>query len=89
MTTLTIRDLDDDMKARLGIRAALHGRSMADEARSILQEALSQDPKPGTGAALVADIRARVEPFGGVELELPPREPMRDPPRFNDHERDE
>jgi hypothetical protein len=28
-------------------------------------------------------IRARVEPLGGIELELPPREPDRDPPRFD------
>ena len=30
----------------------------------------------------VEDIRALVEPFGGVELELPPREPIREPPDF-------
>jgi len=35
---------------------------------------------------LVADIRALVEPFGGIELELPAREPMREPPDFNDGE---
>jgi hypothetical protein len=40
--------------------------------------ALMSVPQTGTGAALVADIRALVEPFGGVELELPIREPMRD-----------
>ena len=28
-------------------------------------------------------IRDRFAPFGGVELELPPREPMREPPRFD------
>ncbi len=31
---------------------------------------------------LVDDIRARVEPLGGIELELPPRDPPRDPPDF-------
>lgn len=40
--------------------------------------ALMSVHRPGTGAALVADIRALVEPFGGIELELPTREPMRD-----------
>ena len=42
------------------------------------EAALMSVPQTGTGAALVADIRALVEPFGGVELELPIREPMRD-----------
>lgn len=31
---------------------------------------------------LAEAIRARFAPLGGVELELPPREPMRDPPDF-------
>ena len=33
-------------------------------------------------ANLAEAIRARFAPLGGVELELPPREPMRDPPDF-------
>lgn len=33
-------------------------------------------------ANLATAIRARFAPLGGVELELPPREPMRDPPDF-------
>ena len=28
-------------------------------------------------------IHALFKPFGGVELEIPPREPMREPPRFD------
>jgi antitoxin FitA len=28
-------------------------------------------------------IRALVEPLGGIDLELPPREPTRDPPTFD------
>lgn len=88
MATMTIRNLDDDVKTRLRMRAARHGRSMEDEVRSILRAALISDPKPGTGAALVADIRALVEPFGGIELELPPRTPMPEPPDFSGREFD-
>ena len=33
-------------------------------------------------ANLASVIRARFAPLGGVELEIPPREPMRDPPNF-------
>ena len=83
MATITIRNLDDDVKARLRVRAAQHGRSMEEEARSILRAALVTKSKPAaTGAALVADIRALVEPFGGIELGLPPRTSMREPPDF-------
>ena len=28
-------------------------------------------------------IHKLFKPFGGVELEIPPREPMREPPRFD------
>ncbi len=49
---------------------------------------LPSEPKTGTMAALVTDIRALVKPFGGIELELPPRTPMREPPDFGDSEYD-
>lgn len=41
MATLTIRNLDDELKSRLRIRAARHDHSMEEEARSILRTALS------------------------------------------------
>lgn len=81
MATMTIRNLDDDLKARLRVRAARHGHSMEEEARTILRSALKTEPT--TGRSLVDDIRALVEPFGGIELALPPREPMREPPDFS------
>jgi plasmid stability protein len=74
---MTIRDIDDSLKARLRVRAARHGRSMEDEARDILRAALSAQPP--RARTLVDSIRARVEPLGGVDLEIPPREPMREP----------
>jgi plasmid stability protein len=79
MASITIRNLDDDVKTRLRIRAAGNGRSMEEEARLILRDAVG--PKTRT-ANLASTIRARFAPLGGVELELPPREPARDPPRF-------
>lgn len=77
MAGLTIRNLDEEVKRRLRVRAAEHGRSMEEEAREILRGAVGA-PRPGRN--LAAAIRARVAAFGGVELEIPPREPMRDPP---------
>lgn len=80
MATMTIRNLDDDLKGRLRVRAARHGQSMEEEARSILRSVLKAEPP--TGRSLLEDIRALVEPFGGVELELPERTSMREPPDF-------
>jgi plasmid stability protein len=80
MATLTIRRLDDAIKARLRVRAAQHGRSMEEEARLVLSAALSEEPKRALN--LAESIRRRFAPLGGVELELPPREPVREPPDF-------
>lgn len=81
MTTMTIRNIDDALNARLRVQAAQHGRSMEDEARDILRTALSA--QPGSGSSLYDVIRAIAEPLGGIELELPPREPGREPPDFS------
>ena len=78
MATMTIRNIDDRLKQRLRVRAAQHGRSMEDEARDILRSSLSVDALHRT--SLVDSIRARIEPLGGVDLELPPRDLVRTPP---------
>ena len=80
MTSITIRNLDDKVKARPRVRAADNGQSMEEEARLILREAVEQKKPPRN---LVAAIRARIAPLGGVDLELPPREPVREPPFFD------
>jgi plasmid stability protein len=84
MASITIRNLDDDLKKRLRIRAAEHGRSMEDEARQILRDRLYE--KSGSGADILRQIRAIVEPIGGIEIELPPRESIPDPPDFSSSE---
>lgn len=81
MAAVTIRDIDDELKARLRVRAALHRRSMEEEARDILRTALSVEPD--RGVSLYDAIRARVMPLGGVDLESLPREIIRTPPDFN------
>ena len=80
MASITIRNLEDDVKRRLRIRSAEHGRSMEEEAREILRQVVGQE-RPAHN--LAAAIRARIAPLGGVELDLPPREPMRQPPAFD------
>ncbi|MGH8140700.1 MAG: FitA-like ribbon-helix-helix domain-containing protein [Steroidobacteraceae bacterium] len=80
MASMTIRDIDEKLKARLRVQAAKHGRSMEEEARDILKSALSTARSRTT--SLVKSIRRRLESSGGADLEIPPREPMRDPPKF-------
>jgi antitoxin FitA len=79
---IIISDPGEMLKRRLQARADRHGKSVEDEARDILRDALGAldaDPAP---ANLYAAIREIVEPLGGIELEIPPREPVREPPRF-------
>ena len=54
---------------------------MEAELRVIVTEAIQTPPAPPE-LNLYDRIRARVEPLGGVDLELPSREPMRSPPIF-------
>ena len=82
MAMLTIRNLDPTLKERLRVRAAQHARSMEAEARDILQHAL-KPAEPHPERNLYERIRARFAPLGGVDLELPPREAPREPPRFD------
>ena len=81
MASITVRNLEDGLKHRLRIRAAENGRSMEEEARDILRTALyHQQPDQEN---LASAIRARFVPLGGIELDIPPRSPMRKPPRFD------
>ena len=80
MATLTIRNVNPKLKAKLRVRAARNARSMEEELRVILREALRSDSAPP--ANLAEFIMEQFRPLGGVELEIPPREPMREPPKF-------
>ncbi len=80
MASITIRRLDDSVKARLRMRAARHGRPMEEEARQVLTAALKEEPKRSKN--LVESIRELFGPQGGVELEIPPRGMGREPPDF-------
>jgi antitoxin FitA len=83
MSSITIRNLDPAVKERLRVRAAQHGHWMEAEARSILQTILKNPGRP-MARNLYEHIRARFEPLGGADdIELPPRLPDRDPPRFD------
>lgn len=84
MATLTIRNLDERTKAQLRIQAARHGRSMEEEARTILRDAI-QSSQPGSkGAGLGSRIHAHFAQLGGVELNLPERSSQPSPARFEE-----
>lgn len=78
MASITIRNIEDGVKTRLRIRAAEHGRSMEEEARCILRDALDRE-RP---RSLVDLARELFGPEHGVDLELPPRAKVREPPNF-------
>jgi plasmid stability protein len=80
MASITIRRLDDAVKAKLRVRAASRGRSMEEEAREILKAGLAETRVSKLN--LVDAIRRHIAPLGGVELTIPKREPMRKPPTF-------
>lgn len=82
MATLTIRNLNEETKAKLRQLAARHGHSMEEEARRILNRAVSQEERKGLGteiAQMFADI-------GGVDLPIPPRSPARAASIFSEPE---
>jgi plasmid stability protein len=81
MASITIRRLDETLKARLRVKAAHHGRSMEEEAREILRNGLQADAlrkELDLGSA----IRRHFAHIGGVDLVLPRREAVRRPPKF-------
>jgi len=74
MASITIRQLDDDLKKRLRLRAARNGRSMEDEARTILRGAAA-----GEDAEAGVTMRRRHYPRGNAAAQLPARQPSGGP----------
>ena len=78
MASITIRNLDDDLKRRLRIRSAEHGRSMEEEARDILRATLTREAS--TPSNLAEAIRRRFQGIEDPEFPIPTREPLREAP---------
>lgn len=70
MAAVSVRDLDESVRERLRVRAALHGRSMEAEIRAILTDAVAQ---PADSGGLAQTLLSRFGDLGGAELELPSR----------------
>jgi plasmid stability protein len=73
MPSLTIRNIEESLKSRLRVRAAAHGRSMEEEAHAILSAAFASEAMEEKGLGSV--VSALFRPLGGVDLELPAKEP--------------
>ena len=84
MATITIRNLDETVKRKLQVRAALNGRSMEAEAREMITGFVSKRhvaPRVGLGTA----IHKRFAAVGGVDLQIPPRRfSSRPTPKFDE-----
>jgi plasmid stability protein len=79
MASITIRNLDDNVKKRLRKRAAENGRSVEAEARAILSDGVTHQPVDGNN--FFDAIRRRFAPLGGIEIEQFPDEVLWKPDR--------
>ncbi len=93
MATIVIRNLDEKVKRRLQLRAALNGRSMEAEARATLSDLLEESPtdealtvKPSRDQVDIGTaIHRRFAALGGVDLKIPTRTfSTRKPPKFDE-----
>lgn len=80
MSSITIRNLDDKLKASLRLRAARHGLSMEQEVRNILQNTLATETSPASGLEFALRIHERFRGLGADELASPERAPARQVP---------
>jgi plasmid stability protein len=71
MAAISVRDLDDEVTAKLKVRAARHGRSMEAEVRAILTDAaLEPEDEP---VNLAQAIRQRFAEVEGADVPMPAR----------------
>lgn len=81
MAAVLIRNLPEATHRALKRRAKSHGRSTEAEIRDILEKAIKPaipEKKMGLGTKL----HAFGQKFGGIELEIPPRTEVMEPPTF-------
>jgi antitoxin FitA len=76
MASITIRRLPEHTKRRLRMRAARNGRSMEQEARELLEAGLARADADAEPENLGEAIHKLFAPFGGVDLQIPKREPI-------------
>ncbi len=83
MATLTIRNLDEGTKTQLRVQAARHGRSMEEEARTIIRSAMEAGKPAPSSKGLGSRIHDHFAKLGGVELDLPQQSSLPTPAQFD------
>lgn len=81
MANITIRNLDDSIKAGLRLQAARHGWSMEEEVRQILRRTVAPVQKAGSFAQRIQQQFAQL---GVDDLVIPERKIARLPPQWED-----
>lgn len=79
MASLTVRNIDESIKAGLRMSAAEHGRSMEEEVRQILKQFLL---RKRSSAGIGSCISRRFAVIGGLDLAEGQRSNPRRPPAF-------
>lgn len=78
MAQLVVRNLEQSVKARLQRRAKRHGRSMEEEVREILRDAVngSETPNVGLGTEIASMMKGTGIHFEAEELRGFPVKPV-------------
>jgi plasmid stability protein len=78
MAQVIVRNLDDSVKRKLQRRAAKHGRSMEEEVREILRDAVKDEgtPRKGLGTRIAERFRGlgfneEIKEFKGYTIKPP------------------
>jgi antitoxin FitA len=66
MASITVRKIDEELKRKIRIRAARHGRSLEEEVRVTLERSSKEPEKPRLN--LAEFIASRFDPLGGIDL---------------------
>ncbi len=68
MAQFVVRNLEDEVKARLRRRATRHGRSMEEEVRDILRNAVKKEDAPAGGLGTeISSLFAKA----GLDADIP------------------
>lgn len=80
MSSITVRNVDDSIKASLRLRAARHVRSMEQEVRHILQQTLA--PEAAEPISFAERINRGFKGLDAADLPIPAQQPTRTPPQW-------
>ena len=80
MSSITVKNLDDSVKAGLRLRAARHGGSIEQQVRQILPQTVA--PEQASARSFAEQINQRFAGLQAQDLPLPVSAPDRTPPEL-------